>query len=94
MKLCQRCFPQIDVNTTQVKVRSPEVSSLPSLTLNVCVQISCKGPDEIEDTAVSAVADAIKGSTLVEVSEDGFQIRRRDVRPPSQSAMSMPVLLF
>ena len=70
---------------TYVKARSPQVSLLTSLTLSVCVQISCKGPDEIEDTAVSAVADAIKGSTLVEVSEDGFQIRRRDVRPPSQS---------
>jgi hypothetical protein len=44
------------------------------------VQKDAKGPDEVANEDIEAVAALLKDSSVVEISEDGFQIRRKNVR--------------
>ena len=54
---------------------------LQSLDCSSClVQKEFKGPDDVPSEDVEAVAAELKASEVVDVSEDGFQIRRKDVR--------------
>ena len=44
------------------------------------MQKDFKSPDEVPSEDIEAVAALLRASESVEVSDDGFQIRRKDVR--------------
>jgi hypothetical protein len=46
------------------------------------LQKEFKGPDDVPSEDIEAVAALLKESQIVEISEDGFQIRRKDVCIP------------
>lgn len=44
------------------------------------LQQEWKNPDAVSDDAIDTVAAVMQESDMVEISEDGYQIRRKDVR--------------
>ena len=44
------------------------------------LQKEIKSPDDVESEDIETVASLLKESEVVEISEDGFQIRRKNVR--------------
>jgi hypothetical protein len=45
----------------------------------VCVQKEFKSPDDVPSEDIEEIAALLKDSEAVEISEDGFQIRRKNV---------------
>jgi hypothetical protein len=60
------------------------------------VQKEFKSPDDVPSEDIEEIAALLKHSETVEVSEDGFQIRRKNVRSPRcmDCAVAFLVLLM
>lgn len=55
-------------------------SSVPTVVVSVQTQFT--QPDSVPDDCIEAIAGILKELDSIEISEDGYQIRRKDVRHP------------
>jgi hypothetical protein len=49
-------------------------------------------PDAVPDDCIQAIASILKEADSIEISEDGYQIRRKNVRAPAP--LSLPLCTY
>jgi hypothetical protein len=57
-----------------------QLAVLAFLEFMLLIQVDGTSPDDVDSSTIEEVANCLKDSQMVEISEDGFNIRRRNVR--------------